>query len=81
METSENASYVNSVSYELNLIRPTLIQQLLDKTDLVIRKVNANLYIRTKIIEVFGHSTFSGTWLFLLQSVKACKDTDYKRGY
>ena len=37
----------NSASYDLNLIKQTLIEQLLDKTDFVIRKVNNYLCIKT----------------------------------
>ena len=38
----------NSASYDLNLIKPTLIQQLLGKIDFVIKKANNYLCIKTK---------------------------------
>ena len=38
----------NSASYDLNLIKPTLIQQLLGKIDFVIKKANNYLCIKTE---------------------------------
>ena len=54
--------WFNSASCDPNLIKPTPSQRLLDKIDYVIKKANKYLYIYyNKKIDVFGHSTFSGT--------------------
>ena len=57
----------NSVPYNLNLIKSTPIQQLLDKTDFVIRKVNNYLCIRTTKLK------FLSIPHFLAPSFSHCK--------
>ena len=49
----------NSASYDLNLIKPTLIQQLLGKIDFVIKKANNYLCIKTEKLR------FLDIWHFL----------------
>ena len=48
----------NSASYDLNLIKPRLIQQLLGKINLVIKRANAYLCIKTEKLRFLDIKNF-----------------------
>ena len=68
----------NSATYNLNLITPTLIQQLLDKIDFVIKKVNKYLCIKTEKLRFLDIRHFLAPGFSYQKFLIACSSVQTK---